>query len=137
MNPDQAWNPAILVVEDDPIIGELLKLRLEAARYRPYWAQTGEDALALIHEVRPALVLLDLGLPRIDGFQVLTEIRRQAVFARTPVVVLTARHNAADVQRALKLGANDFMAKPFDAAVLMARLAKHLAARPRVAPGAH
>ena len=135
MTPDQAWSPAILVVEDDPIIGELLKLRLEAARYRPYWVQSGEEALSTIHDVKPALVLLDLGLPRMDGFQVLTEIRRQAVFARTPVVVLTARHNVADVQRALKLGANDFMAKPFDAQVLLARLAKHLAARPKAAAG--
>jgi DNA-binding response OmpR family regulator len=135
MTPDHAWNPVILVVEDDPIIGELLKLRLEAARYRPHWVQSGEQALSVIHEVQPSLVLLDLGLPRMDGFQVLTEIRRQAVFARTPVVVLTARHNVADVQRALKLGANDFMAKPFDAAALLNRLTKHLAARAKTPTG--
>lgn len=127
MSVDHAWSAPILVVEDDPLIGELLKLRLEAAHYRAHWVQTGELALMRIHEVKPELVLLDLGLPKMDGFEVLTEIRRQAIFARVKVVVLTARHNAADVQRALKLGANDFLAKPFDAAVLLKRLAKHLA----------
>jgi DNA-binding response OmpR family regulator len=130
VSADLTWGLSILVVEDDPLIGELLKLRLDAANYRPHWVQTGEEALMKIHEVKPALVLLDLGLPRMDGFQVLMEIRRQAIFARTPVVVLTARHNAADVQRALKLGANDFLAKPFDAANLLKRLAKHLASKP-------
>ena len=127
MNETHAWHPQILVVEDDPIIGELLKLRLEASDYRAHWVQTGEQALAAIHEVRPALVLLDLGLPKMDGFQVLTEIRRQPVFARVPIVILTARHNTADVQKAVGLGANDFLAKPFDAVVLLKRLAKHLA----------
>lgn len=127
MSVEQAWSAAILVVEDDPLIGELLKLRLEAAHYRPYWVQTGEQALMRIHDVKPELVLLDLGLPHMDGFQVLTEIRKQASLAKVKVVVLTARHNAADVQRALKLGANDFLAKPFDAVVLLKRLAKHLA----------
>jgi DNA-binding response OmpR family regulator len=123
-----AWHAPVLIVEDDPLIAELLTLRLEAAGYKPYWEPDGEKALAKLQDIGAALIILDLGLPGMDGFQVLTEIRRQPIYAKTPVVVLTARHNAADVQRALKLGANDFMAKPFDAAVFMRRMAKHLSA---------
>ena len=125
MNPSAA-RPTILVVEDDPIIAELLQVQLTGAGYEAAWARSGEVALMRMRQIKPALVLLDLGLPEMDGFEVLTELRRSTAFAKTAVIVLTARHVAADVQRALLLGASDYVAKPYDAAALLKRIARHL-----------
>ena len=128
MNDPQSNGPDVLVVEDDPLIGELLQAQLGGV-YKVTWARNGETALMRMRQIKPALILLDLGLPQMDGFQALTEIRRHLAFARTPVIVLTARHVAADVRRALLLGANDYIAKPYDAATLLKRIARHLANR--------
>ncbi|HWA62431.1 MAG TPA: response regulator [Caulobacteraceae bacterium] len=122
------WNPRILVVEDDPLIGELLMLRLESGGYRATWVKDGGAALDRMQDVKPHLVVLDLGLPGVDGFQVLQTLRRHATWRETPVVVLTARHNADDVKRALGLGASDYVAKPFDAHALLKRIERALKA---------
>ena len=127
MTASQTPRPVILIVEDDPMIAELLQAQLGGARYDAIWARSGEVALMRMRQIKPALVLLDLGLPEMDGFEVLTELRRSAAFAKTPVIVLTARHVAADVRRALLLGASDYIAKPYDAAALLRRIARHLA----------
>jgi DNA-binding response OmpR family regulator len=126
MIASQTPRPAILIVEDDPMIAELLQAQLGGARYDVTWARSGEVALMRMRQIKPALVLLDLGLPEMDGFEVLTELRRSAAFAKTPVIVLTARHVAADVRRALLLGASDYIAKPYDAAELLRRIARRL-----------
>jgi DNA-binding response OmpR family regulator len=124
---NRSWGTPILIVEDDPLIGELLVLRFKAAGYRTTLATDGHEALDRIFEVRPRLVLLDLGLPLIDGFEVLTQIRRHRVFAKTYIVVLTASNSADDIKRALAAGANDYVAKPFDAVALVKRVERHLA----------
>ena len=116
----------MLVVEDDPLIGELLTLRLESSGYRTAWLKDGEAVLNRMADIKPQLMVLDLGLPTVDGFQVLQTLRRNALWRTLPIIVLTARHNAEDVKRALALGATDYVAKPFDAQPLMKRIERHL-----------
>jgi DNA-binding response OmpR family regulator len=117
-----------MVVEDDPSIGELLRVRLESVGYQVSWAKTGREALDRLFEIMPKLLLLDLGLPLIDGFEVLSHVRRHRVFADVPIVILTVRNDAEDVRRAISLGATDYLTKPFEAGALLKRLAHHLAA---------
>ncbi len=110
----------ILIVEDDPMLGEGLQTGLRQAGFHPEWVKDGEAAMqALSHESFNAVVL-DLGLPRMDGLEVL---RRARVNAQTlPVLVLTARDTAQDVIAGLDSGADDYMIKPCDLGELAARL---------------
>jgi DNA-binding response OmpR family regulator len=107
----------ILVVEDDPNIGTLVKTYLERDGYSALWVRSGEEALAELprHPVR--LVVLDIGLPGIDGLEVCRRIA-----GRVPVVMLTARDEVADRVAGLELGADDYLAKPFSPRELTARI---------------
>ncbi len=107
----------ILVVEDDPNIGTLVKTYLERDGYNAVWVRSGEDALAELprHPVR--LVVLDIGLPGIDGFEVCRRIA-----GRVPVVMLTARDEVVDRVAGLELGADDYVPKPFSPRELTARI---------------
>ncbi len=126
MDGERAWAIPILIVEDDPMIGELLMLRLESAAFRTTWVKDGAAALKRVGEVKPKLVVLDLGLPVVDGFQVLTILRRNTLYHDLPIIVLTARHSAEDVKKAVTLGASDYLGKPFDAEVLQRRIERLL-----------
>ena len=127
MSDDQAWAPMILIVEDELTIGELIMLRLRTAGYRTTWARTGAEALTKIYEVQPRLMMLDLGLPVIDGFGVLEQVRAQRFFKTMPIVVLTASHSAAHVKSALALGADGYLTKPFEAVDMLKRIEKLIA----------
>jgi DNA-binding response OmpR family regulator len=107
----------ILIVEDDPNIGRLVKTYLERDGYTAVWVRSGEDALAELprHPVR--LVVLDIGLPGIDGLEVCRRIA-----GRVPVVMLTARDEVADRVAGLELGADDYLSKPFSPRELTARI---------------
>ncbi|MFI4975257.1 MAG: response regulator transcription factor [Caulobacterales bacterium] len=126
MNVDKVWGRPIMVVEDDFLIGELLVLRLEMAGYRVTWARDGAAALNMIDRAKPELLVLDLGLPVLDGFQVLERLRARPLWSQLPILVLTARQCEDDVRRAVRLGATDYMAKPFNDFVLIKRIARHL-----------
>ena len=126
MDGERTWATPILIVEDDPLIGEVLMLRLESVGYRATWVKDGAEALNRIGQVKPQLVVLDLGLPVVDGFQVLTILRRNPLYRDLPVIVLTARHSADDVKKAVTLGASDYLGKPFDAEVLQRRIERLL-----------
>jgi len=110
----------ILIVEDDEAIATGIALNLKLEGYRPTVAGDGETALALIAEEQPDLILLDLGLPKRDGLDVLGELR--AAGNQTPVIVLSAREGEYDKVGALRLGADDYVTKPFALAELMARI---------------
>jgi len=112
----------IFIAEDDLAIVELLRIRLELAGYQTFHAKTGRSAIDGIHQTKPDALLLDIGLPIYDGFQVLRSIRASPSVSDTPAMMLTARHHSADVQRALLLGAQDFVTKPFDDQKLIARV---------------
>lgn len=110
----------ILIVEDDPMLGEGLQVGLRQAGFHPEWVRDGEAAWqTLVHESFNAVVL-DLGLPRMDGIEVLRRVR--ASEQKMPVLVLTARDTAQDVIAGLDSGADDYMIKPCDLGELAARL---------------
>jgi len=109
----------ILIVEDEPPIRRLLRTTLAAQDYRVLEAATGADALAALRHHRPDLVLLDLGLPDIDGLALIGQIRAKGP---VPIVVLSSRGEEAAKVAALDAGADDYVTKPFGADELMARL---------------
>jgi len=109
----------VLVVEDDPDIASAVSLELEHAGYETHVVDDGPAALALWSEWGPDLVLLDLGLPTLDGVEVCRRIR---ACSHTPIVVLTARGSVEDRVRGLDAGADDYLAKPFSLEELMARV---------------
>lgn len=114
--------PAILVVEDEADIRELLRYNLEKERYRVLPAGSGEEALEITAREEVRLVLLDVMLPGIDGFEVCRRLRSDPRTARIPILLLTARSDEVDVVTGLELGAEDYVSKPFSTRVLLARV---------------
>jgi DNA-binding response OmpR family regulator len=114
----------VLVVEDDASIGRALTGALRAQGLEVLWATTGADALELAFGSRAQLVLLDLGLPDLDGVEVCRRIRRAD--PHVPIVILTARHSEVDVVLGLDAGGDDYVTKPFRLAELLARVRAHL-----------
>ena len=110
----------ILIVEDEPRIAAFIAKGLKAAGYTPVVEASGLLAVARAVAGEPDLIVLDVGLPDIDGFEVLSRIRGQGV--ATPVVMLTARSSVADTVAGLQSGAEDYMAKPFSFEELLARI---------------
>jgi two-component system OmpR family response regulator len=112
----------ILIVEDDPMMAELISTRLDLAGYRTVLARDGYEGLDRLRDHKPDAVLLDINMPRLDGFGVLENMKRLG--NRTPTIVLTARNQSTDVQQAIKLGARDFLTKPFEDFKLLSRVAR-------------
>lgn len=110
---------AVLTIEDDPDIRQLLQTLLSREGYAVSEAATGRKGLRVFHETRPDVVILDLALPDLDGWQVLERIRDMS---DAPVLVLTARSSEADKVRGLNGGADDYLTKPFSHVELLARL---------------
>jgi DNA-binding response OmpR family regulator len=113
----------ILVVDDDAKIVRLVRTYLERAGYRVVEASDGEAALAAVRVEQPALIVLDIMLPELDGLSVLRALRRTA---RTPVIVLSARGTVGDRIEGLETGADDYLAKPFSPAELVVRVGRVL-----------
>jgi len=113
-------NTKILLVEDDEAIAQGLALNLKLEGFTPITAHDGAAALAAIAEHHPALILLDISLPKRNGLEVLRETREAG--DTTPVIVLSARQNELDKVSALRLGADDYVTKPFGVAELLARI---------------
>ena len=135
MQPPSAQVKTILVAEDDPDIRELVTTRLTLAGYRTSFAADGATALQSIIHSRPSAVVLDINMPNLSGFDVLQRLRREPSLGRIPVLVLTARGSSQDVRDALKLGAKDYLAKPFDDQELLRRVNRLLRpVRPVLAP---
>jgi DNA-binding response OmpR family regulator len=123
----------ILVVDDEPNIVELLRLYLEKEGFAVIAARDGDEGLALHARHEPDLVVLDLMLPGIDGFEVCREIRRRGP---TPVLMLTARTDDVDAIVGLELGADDYVTKPFNPRALVARVKAILRRTATTASGA-
>ncbi|TLS51027.1 response regulator transcription factor [Paenibacillus antri] len=110
----------ILVIEDEPTLSRLLTYNLSQEGYTVDTADNGSDGLAAATGRRYDLIVLDIMLPGLSGFEVLTKLRQQG--DRTPIIILTARNAENDVVQGLKLGADDYMTKPFGVAELLARV---------------
>lgn len=109
----------ILVVDDDLNICELLRLYLTKDGYNVVVANDGQSAVSMFQEENPSLVLLDVMLPKLDGWQVCREIRK---FSETPIIMLTAKGEVFDRVLGLELGADDYVVKPFDTKEIVARI---------------
>jgi DNA-binding response OmpR family regulator len=116
--------PQLLVVEDDDVLGEGLERSLSAEGYDVRWARTAGEALGLDGLDRVELVLLDLGLPDLDGVEVCRQLR--ARLPLTTIVILTARTEEVDIVVGLDAGADDYLTKPFRRAELLARVRAHV-----------
>ena len=113
----------IVLIEDDPGIRTVIRLALKGAGFLSVCeAGNGADGLALVLWEKPALVILDLMLPGMDGLAVCSAIRMTPSVAGTPIVMLTARSTEEDIVRGLELGADDYITKPFSKAILVARI---------------
>ena len=112
----------ILVVDDDPDIARFVEVNLRSAGYDVAVAGDGEEALERAGELRPDLVLLDVMMPRIDGFEVAQRLRKNPQTANTSIIMLTAKALSADKVTGLQSGADDYIIKPFDPIELLARV---------------
>ncbi len=112
----------VLVVDDDPFLTDFVELMLTKWSYRARVAHGGVEGLAAAQKYRPDCILLDLAMPEVDGFAFLLHQKKIVEIADIPVIVLSANHRGADVQRALMLGAKGYVTKPVDEDALFRRL---------------
>lgn len=111
-------SPKVLIIDDDPTLVKLLSHALEEAGYRPLGATNGLEGLKRLYEEHPALVILDVMMPRMDGWQTLGRIRE---VSRVPVLLLTAKDSETDKLQGFHAGADDYVTKPFSMAEVVAR----------------
>jgi len=114
----------ILVVDDEAVIRKAIRMACEKEGYEVVEAENGNEALRQVELARPDLVLLDLMLPDISGFDVCREVRKQGL--RVPVIIVSAKTEEIDIVVGLEIGADDYITKPFRARELLARIAAHL-----------
>ncbi len=119
----------ILVVDDEPETVELVRYNLERAGYATLTAEDGEQALTKARSAAPSLIVLDLTLPSVDGFEVCKILRRDPATASVPIIMLTARAAELDRVLGLELGADDYLTKPFSPRELVLRIKKILERR--------
>ncbi len=109
----------ILIIEDDPNIAELIRLYLEKDNFDVTIASDGKTGVNAFHSIHPDLILLDIMLPEMDGFEVCREIRKTD---KTPIIMLTAKDETVDKITGLEIGADDYISKPFDMKEVIARI---------------
>ncbi len=119
-------HPQVLVVEDEPAQREVLAYNLEAEGYDVAKAETGDDALMLVDEVQPDVIILDWMLPGVSGIEICRRLKTRAETRAIPTIMLTARSEEADRVRGLETGADDYVVKPYSLIELMARVRTQL-----------
>jgi DNA-binding response OmpR family regulator len=112
----------VLVVEDDPEINDLIAAYVELAGFSCLRALCGEDALRIIHDHAPSMIVLDVMLPDIDGFEICRRLRSEPATAKIPIIILTALDQEDMRVRARQCGATEYMSKPFDPDRLLATI---------------
>lgn len=132
--PAASEDPTVVVADDDLIVAALVTGTLKSHGIRCFVARHGQEALEMTRDLRPSAVVLDVNMPRMDGFEVLVKLKEDPLTKSTPVLLLTARQQEADVLRGFALGAEDYMVKPFNPLELLARL-KRLLHRRALAAG--
>jgi len=121
--------PLVLVADDDPSIRALISYRLESLGYLVVTAEDGEEAVRLANRHRPAVVVVDWMMPKLDGLGVVRQLRAAAETAQTLIILLTARVQDADIARGYEAGVDDYVGKPFSPNELGVRVKALLAAR--------
>lgn len=119
-------NPCILIVDDEPFNVDFLEQELEDLGYATLSASNGEDALQIIDSQTPDLILLDIMMPVIDGFEVLSRLKANKKHRHIPVIIISAMSDMQSVVKGIELGAEDYLPKPFDEVLLRARIASAL-----------
>jgi DNA-binding response OmpR family regulator len=114
--------PLILAADDDEDILELVTFRLERSGYTVVQARDGEEAFQLAREKQPDLAVLDVMMPKMDGFELTRRLRADETTSRIPIILLTARAQDADLQQGFDAGADDYIRKPFSPQELRARV---------------
>jgi DNA-binding response OmpR family regulator len=114
--------PVVLAADDDEDILELVAFRLERSGYTVLRAKDGEEALRLALEAKPDLAVLDVMMPKLDGYELTRRLRADDATRRMPIILLTARSQDADVQAGFDAGADDYLRKPFSPQELRARV---------------
>jgi DNA-binding response OmpR family regulator len=127
MNNSLPEKPLILIVDDDPMIRETLTLRLELQEFRAQSAASGDEAFLLLKTVKPDLIVLDLTMPKMNGFEVCKVLKENKETASIPVIFLTAVGSEMETKlQSLMVGAVDYIAKPFEGEELVKTIKKHL-----------
>ncbi len=116
----------ILVVDDDPIVREVVSESLEAEGLSVICAPDGQEGLRLARQEKPDLVLLDVRMPRMDGLELCRQLRRGFLTSTIPIIMLTSLNGTADKVEGMRMGADDYVTKPFDPQELIARVSTHL-----------
>ena len=114
--------PLVLAADDDPDILELVSFRLERSGYTVIKAHDGEEALRLALERKPDLAVLDVMMPKLDGFELTRRLRQEEATRGMPIILLTARAQDTDVQQGFNAGADDYIRKPFSPQELRMRV---------------
>ena len=116
----------IVLAEDEPQIARLIQFKLQKEGFEITWKDNGADALESVKEIKPDLVLLDVMMPVMDGYQVLKKIKEDENLKQIPVIMLTAKGQERDVVKGFDLGSEDYIVKPFRPAELVSRIKKIL-----------
>ena len=117
-----AERPVVLVADDDPDILTLVSFRLEKAGYEVITATDGKEALGLAIDRRPDIAVLDVRMPKLNGYEVTSQLRENPVTSRTPILLLSASVHETSVAKGFDAGADDYLKKPFVPQELLARI---------------
>jgi DNA-binding response OmpR family regulator len=126
---NETVNPVILVADDDPDILALVRFRLEREGYDVVSAADGQAALELALDRTPDLAVLDVMMPRLDGYEVTRRLREHEPTKAMPIILLTARVGESDLERGFEMGADDYVTKPFSPQILRERVQAALGVR--------
>jgi two-component system cell cycle response regulator DivK len=124
--PERVGPAQVVIADDDPAIGAMLTATLRRTGAECHLARSGTEALSMVRENLPDALILDLNMPGIDGFEVLSNLRSDVLTTSLPVVVLTARQQEADILKGFSCGASDYITKPFNPMEVTARVARYL-----------
>ena len=130
MTVDESTRPLVLVADDDPDILALVRFRLEREGYDVVSAPDGQAALELALDHTPDLAVLDVMMPRLDGYEVTRRLREHEPTKAMPIILLTARVGESDLERGFELGADDYVTKPFSPQMLRQRVQAALGTGP-------
>jgi len=119
---DADSTPTILVADDEEDLRELVTYRLSRSGYQVIGAGDGQEALELATERTPDLMVLDVMMPKLDGYELTRRVRAEAALQSIPVILLTARSQESDIDRGFEVGADDYLKKPFNPDELVARV---------------